>query len=594
MTPPHERTPLLAPRRSCFPQLYRVYLVSFVVGMTFSFTQTALIYSFRTMTCDEYYKTHEWDGLGDRCAIHAIESATARSVALMSSITTGCTLLNLFTSAWFISRFGVKAAMFQQTFWAALRNLTQIYAQTLGGRAGMLIITTTQLFNTLGSAGGFQLCANAFVAGLSPDAERTANFGVLGGVFMFGSGIGYTAGGVSERVWGYLAPFQGAFCLLVLSTLFGIFFLPHFTPEAKTEERRSFLAPLRVFVPRRRATGGRDWNLTLLGLGTFFSVLATGYVPMMLQLVATNVFGFTPDTSGYMLSLNLLVRGFFLTQCFPHMITAGRRWLSPTPTTTAKAPVDSPSPSSSSSSSSPSKTPSPGMLSSPTLPTPPSPASPTKLSRTSHSPGSKSRRPSLPNLPAPPIPNIPRRRSRSRRNSASPSASASPAASSFLAPAPEHPFDADGAELPDAAGAPVLDLAPPPSPGAPLFDLLFLRYSILLDGLLTGAVTLASAPWHMYAAAGVLPFASGTGPASKGVTLEFVPSHERAHALSAIALVEKLAQVTTIGVFGYAFSALSDAGLPTLVFAANGAVAWCGFALLLPVRLPRAAPGGGV
>jgi hypothetical protein len=92
MAPPHERTPLLAPRarRSCFPPLYRVYFTSFVVGMTFSFTQTALIYSFRTMTCDEYYKTHEWDGLGDRCAIHAIESATARSVALMSSITTGC------------------------------------------------------------------------------------------------------------------------------------------------------------------------------------------------------------------------------------------------------------------------------------------------------------------------------------------------------------------------------------------------------------------------------------------------------------------------------------------------------------------------
>ncbi len=466
--------------------------------------------------------------------------------------------------------------MFQQTFWAALRNLTQIYAQTVGGRTGMIIITTTQLFNTLGSAGGFQLCANAFVAMLSPDEARTANFGILGGVFMFGSGIGYTAGGVSERVWGYLAPFQGALCLLVFSTVFGIFFLPHFTPEAKQEERKSFLAPLKVFVPRPRATGGRDWNLALLGLGTFFSVLATGYVPMMLQLVATNVFGFTPDTSGYMLSLNLLVRGFFLTQCFPPIIAAGRRWLSPVPTLPRppKGPLSPPEASSATSTS---------LTHSPTKPS----------SRNSYQrPGCRPRRPTI---PSPPIPNIPRRRSStsSRRNS-----STTLAASYIrvLAPAPEHPFDADGAEIPDAAGEPIVDIAPAPvgERHGSLFDLLFLRYSILLDGILTSAVTLASAPWHMYAAAGILPFASGTGPASKGVTLEFVPPDERADALSAIALVEKLAQVTTIGLFGYTFSLLSDAGLPTLVFAANGAVALLGFAMLLPVRLPKVVPEGGV
>ncbi len=45
----------------------------------------------------------------------------------------------------------------------------------------------------------------------------------------------------------------------------------------------------------------RDFNLFLLGAGTFFSVLATGYVPMALQLVGTNVFGFQPAESGFML-----------------------------------------------------------------------------------------------------------------------------------------------------------------------------------------------------------------------------------------------------------------------------------------------------
>lgn len=40
----------------------------------------------------------------------------------------------------------------------------------------------------------------------------------------------------------------------------------------------------------------------------------------------------------------------------------------------------------------------------------------------------------------------------------------------------------------------------------------------------------------------MLPFASGTGSACKGVVLDFVDSGERADALSAIALVEKIGE----------------------------------------------------
>ena len=89
-----ERTPLLAPGtpapRRVFPPLHRVFLTSFFISMTFSLTQPALIYSFRTMTCDEYYKTHEWSGHGDRCDVEAVASAAAANIALMSSVTTGC------------------------------------------------------------------------------------------------------------------------------------------------------------------------------------------------------------------------------------------------------------------------------------------------------------------------------------------------------------------------------------------------------------------------------------------------------------------------------------------------------------------------
>lgn len=98
-----ERTPLLAgganngeltPARSApwyaparlLPPLHRVYLMSFFVALTLSFTQTSLVYSFRTMTCDEYYKTHEWDGVGDRCAVKEIEASTAKSITAMGTV----------------------------------------------------------------------------------------------------------------------------------------------------------------------------------------------------------------------------------------------------------------------------------------------------------------------------------------------------------------------------------------------------------------------------------------------------------------------------------------------------------------------------
>ena len=117
------------------------------------------------------------------------------------------------------------------------------------------------------------------------------------------------------------------------------------------------------------------------------------------------------------------------------------------------------------------------------------------------------------------------------------------------------------------------------------FDLEFLRYSILTDAFLTSGVLLVKQSWQMFVAAAILPFASGTAPAAKGVILDMVGPEQRALALPAIALVENLASVSTVGVFGLVFSALSARGKPVLVFGVNGAVALFSFLILLGVRM---------
>jgi hypothetical protein len=46
-----------------------------------------------------------------------------------------------------------------------------------------------------------------------------------------------------------------------------------------------------------------------------------------LQMYSTDAFGFTPNENGWLISLNCLVRGGFLTLAFPAIISHGRKWL---------------------------------------------------------------------------------------------------------------------------------------------------------------------------------------------------------------------------------------------------------------------------
>lgn len=121
-------------------------------------------------------------------------------------------------------------------------------------------------------------------------------------------------GGLTERLFGPLAPFQTAFCMLVFCTIFGALCLPYIAPTKtaassdgkKASGAASFLAPLALFIPRRityedGSRGPRQWSLLFLALGAFFSVFATAFVPLGLQLVSTNVFGFRPAETGLML-----------------------------------------------------------------------------------------------------------------------------------------------------------------------------------------------------------------------------------------------------------------------------------------------------
>ncbi|KAK4097308.1 MFS general substrate transporter [Parathielavia hyrcaniae] len=121
------------------------------------------------------------------------------------------------------------------------------------------------------------------------------------------------------------------------------------------------------------------------------------------------------------------------------------------------------------------------------------------------------------------------------------------------------------------------------------FDLFFLRISLVADGVLTMCAAFATESWHIYLAAFLLPFASGSAPAAKGVMTEMCSASSRADALNALTLVENIARLSTQGLFGFVFAALAQIGKPHLTFFANAAIALVAATVLL---LPRFPPKG--
>jgi hypothetical protein len=118
------------------------------------------------------------------------------------------------------------------------------------------------------------------------------------------------------------------------------------------------------------------------------------------------------------------------------------------------------------------------------------------------------------------------------------------------------------------------------------FDLMYARFSLLLDGAMTGLAVFVSQGYQLYIVAALLPVAAGTAAASKGTILQMLPNSQRVDALSGITLVENIARLSTTAVFGLVFAALAEAGKIPLVFVCNAAVALLGFTVLLFSRFP--------
>lgn len=513
---PNEATPLLGgdsppldkPRQWPRPKpIHLVLLCGFLVSLSFSVTQVPIIYVFRLMTCEAYYQHHAETNPGngrDRCSLPAIEAGTARAVSLLGVTTTFFGVINLFITRWTIKRIGVKAALALQVLTPAVRLLVQNIGVMIGGYHGIVVMQSSQVVTVMGGPNGYMLALNTYVTEVTAHKERTGSLGRLQGCMMFGSAVGSLIGGILADAFEIITPFQVTLALFLSSTAYVLVCLP-WVPSRREEQvqraagARRLLGPVRTILPvewiRPDGTVGFEYGAIFLAAGAFLAVLATGYIPTLLQLYATDIFGFGTKRNSYLVAATSFLRGLYLTAVFPRIIKLGRR--------------------------------------------------------------------------------IMENRGTKDIASATTSGTATPS---------------ERAQLVNAMQDEEQEDVSPPKPSDEQetfdFDLIYARISILIDGIITAGAAFVQEGWQMYLIAAMLPFGAGTASSAKGVILQMCAASERTDALSALALVEMIARLSTTFVFGLVFAAFASIGKTYLVFVCNAGVALLGFATLLLSRFP--------
>jgi hypothetical protein len=175
-------------------------LVVFSLSFTFGLTNTPMLYAYRVLTCQEYYRHNKpYHGKGDQCAIPEVDVRTAQAVSVSEcstrhdaqrgtqlippetlpvvTLTTIGGVLNLLTTGWLQRNYGVKATMIHQSIWPLLRNAGQILGIWKGGKTGLLFFQLTQGFMILGGGPGYLLSANNYVGAVVEPSARTGSFG---------------------------------------------------------------------------------------------------------------------------------------------------------------------------------------------------------------------------------------------------------------------------------------------------------------------------------------------------------------------------------------------------------------------------------
>lgn len=460
------------------------------------------------MACEEFYKhAPPFDGPGDRCRRNEIDSASAAQIAIMGSVSVAFSISNLFVAGWQMRTIGPKRALALQTFFPTIRVIVQASSLLVGAKAGIIMMQASQAITVLGGPAGYILILNTIIAEITEPAARTGMFGVLQGSIMVGVAMGYFVGGSLGDNYGLIRPFELAAISLSCCCVYVLLCIPYIDPKILSNEKKE-AKPRGIlgFLGPLRAMAPQLLRLQDGRIVRHFGVLFLA-LGIFMGVLAT---GYAP-TLIQMYSMT----AFEFTPTRNSILIAGNNLIR-------------------------------GVFL---------------------------------------IFIFPRIISRGRHWFKSSDVPDAPQAVSDAGiPTDIQDFD----PVPGTIANQEPTNAPPPvekvEGGG--FDLFFLRWSLVVDGVITASAAFVTRDWHIYIGRLVtlpivtpssnvplvgflLPLASGSAPASKGVLTEMVPASQRPEALQAMTLVEYMATFSTLGIFGAIFSTLADIGKSYMTFYCN-------------------------
>ncbi|KAK3088953.1 hypothetical protein LTR53_019867, partial [Teratosphaeriaceae sp. CCFEE 6253] len=113
--------------------------------------------------------------------------------------------------------FGIKKALQLTVFFPAVRLAVQNVGVETGAGMGILIVQLSQIITVIGGPVGYILALQSLATEIVEPAERTATLGRLSGCAMFGTALGYLAGGLIGDYAGIIWPFRVTLILFLLS-----------------------------------------------------------------------------------------------------------------------------------------------------------------------------------------------------------------------------------------------------------------------------------------------------------------------------------------------------------------------------------------
>jgi DHA1 family tetracycline resistance protein-like MFS transporter len=160
-----------------------------------------------------------------------------------------------------------------------------------------------------GLTGASQTVASSYMADISTDKDRSANFGMIGAAFGVGFIVGPLIGG-AVSTWGFQAPFLAAAGLNVANFAYGLFVLP----ESLSLDRRRAVS-LAGLNPFRSLLNILRPSPYLALVGVYFLFFLSGQVhPVNWALYTEMKFGWTPWQVG--LSLTFVGASIALANVF--------------------------------------------------------------------------------------------------------------------------------------------------------------------------------------------------------------------------------------------------------------------------------------